>query len=120
MRGWKQRMWIGLSALAVSGLLVKAQGVPAPGGGPARENPGVAAYARMQQALREAPAFVSGAITPQWAPDSQSFTYVRAGERHRFDVASRTDVVLPGNDGSAATLSPRPAGDAPPRPVGGP
>ncbi len=53
--------------------------------------PGAAAYARMRDRLREGPAFVSGAITVQWASDSQSFTYTRDGQRRRFDIAARAE-----------------------------
>lgn len=64
--------------------------------------PGVAQYTKMQEALREGPAFVSGAITPTWAEDGQSFTYTHAGSRFRFDLATRTAV----NEGAVPAAAP--------------
>jgi dipeptidyl-peptidase-4 len=51
--------------------------------------PGVEQFRKMQTALRDG-AFVSGAITPAWAPDSKTFTYTNAGSRFSFAVATMT------------------------------
>ncbi len=53
-----------------------------------REMPGYARYTEM--APKIARAMVSGAITPVWAADGNSFEYSRAGTRWRYDIASRT------------------------------
>lgn len=46
--------------------------------------------ARLQDALRAAPAFDSGALLATWADDSRSFTYDLRGRRYRFDLATMT------------------------------
>ncbi|MEO8481856.1 MAG: DPP IV N-terminal domain-containing protein [Acidobacteriota bacterium] len=58
-----------------------------------RDVPGAAAYARMRDRLRDGPAFVSGALNVLWASDSQSFTYTRGGQRRRFTIAARAEMV---------------------------
>ncbi|MEZ5318780.1 MAG: DPP IV N-terminal domain-containing protein [Vicinamibacterales bacterium] len=50
--------------------------------------PGYDQYARMQEALREEPAYVSGAVDVMWQADSAAFTWAHAGRLHRFDVAT--------------------------------
>jgi dipeptidyl-peptidase-4 len=72
-----------------------------------RDLPGADAYARMQQRLREAPPFVTGALSVQWAADSQSFSYVKDHQRHRFEIATRTDAIV---DGAVASGTPAPSG----------
>ena len=58
--------------------------------------PGVEQFQKMPTALAGG-AFVSGAITPVWAPDGKSFTYTHAGSRFTFDVATMAAV----NEGPA-------------------
>jgi dipeptidyl-peptidase 4 len=87
--------WIGLAVAAAigAGALSSAQD----GAGPLdrlRTLPGVQAHEAMQERLREGPVFVSGALNVLWADDSRSFTYARNGERHRFDLGTRTDVLV--------------------------
>src|SRR5215471_3162819 len=53
-----------------------------------RSMPGYDQSQKMQAALQGAPAFVSGSITPSWAPDAQSFTYTLAGKTYRFEIAT--------------------------------
>ncbi|HWB31040.1 MAG TPA: DPP IV N-terminal domain-containing protein [Vicinamibacterales bacterium] len=75
----------------------------------ASDVPGADAYARLQQRLREAPPFVTGALSVQWAADSGSFSYVRDRQRHRFDIATARDAIV---DGPLAS-GPAPSGVEP-------
>src|SRR4030095_6730356 len=52
--------------------------------------PGYEQSQKMQAALQGTPAFVSGNVTPTWAPDARSFTYTNAGKTIRFDIATLT------------------------------
>ncbi|MEX0894040.1 MAG: DPP IV N-terminal domain-containing protein [Gemmatimonadota bacterium] len=53
-----------------------------------RTYPGYERYTEMVPLLRDA--VVSGALNTQWAEDGASFTYRRAGDLYRYDVATRT------------------------------
>src|SRR5262245_4917979 len=53
-----------------------------------RAMPGYDQSQKMQTALQGGSAVVSGAITPAWAADGQSFTYTATGKTYRFDVAT--------------------------------
>ena len=55
-----------------------------------RSMPGYDQSQKMQAALQGGAAFVSGSITPSWAPDAQSFTYTHAGKTYRFEIATLT------------------------------
>ena len=55
-----------------------------------RSMPGYDQSQKMQAALQEGAAFVSGSITPSWAPDAQSFTYTHAGKTYRFEIPTLT------------------------------
>ena len=55
-----------------------------------RSMPGYDQSQKMQAALQEGAAFVSGSITPSWAPNAQSFTYTHAGKTYRFEIATLT------------------------------
>jgi dipeptidyl-peptidase-4 len=76
--------------------------------------PGVDQFRKMQSAVA-GQAFVSGAITPTWAEDGQSFTYNLAGSRYRFDLATMAAV----NEGAAATAGAGRGGRAGGPPAGG-
>src|SRR6187401_2697896 len=52
--------------------------------------PGYDQSQKMQAALQGGAAFVSGSITPSWAPNAQSFTYTYAGKNYRLDIATLT------------------------------
>ena len=60
-----------------------------------RSMPGYDQSQRMQTALQGGGAFVSGSITPSWAPDAQSFTYAQAGKNYRPEIAT-VECRLPG------------------------
>lgn len=65
----------------------------------------------MRDRLRDGPAFVSGALTVLWAPDSRSFTYTRDGQRRRFDIAARAETLAgpdPAPPSRAANSAPDP------------
>ncbi len=67
--------------------------------------PGYAQFTKMQDELRTGgPVFVSGALTVTWVDDGKAFTYASGGKLHRFDLATKQDVVT---------------GDAPVAPAGG-
>lgn len=55
--------------------------------------PGYDQFARMQEALRGGPSFVSGALAVTWQDDSRAFTYAHAGQAYRFDMATRQPIV---------------------------
>lgn len=74
-------------------LLVASAALAAQESGAGGDAAGAAAYVRMRDRLRDGPAFVSGAIAVLWAPDSQSFTYTREGQRRRFDIPARADTL---------------------------
>jgi len=57
-----------------------------------RALPGFAEYSRMQDELRKAPAFESGAVDVVWADDTRTLTYVKSGRSRQFDLTSKTDV----------------------------
>ncbi len=50
--------------------------------------PGYAAFAKMQDALRDGPAFVSGALTVTWVDEGRGFTYAWAGKTHRYELST--------------------------------
>jgi dipeptidyl-peptidase-4 len=90
-------------------LILVAAALAAQEPGAARDAEGAAAYNRMRDRLREGPAFVSGALNVLWAPDSQSFTYMRDGQRRRFDIATRAETVaVPDTAAPARNVGPGP------------
>jgi hypothetical protein len=55
-----------------------------------RTLPGVEQYTKMAPQLNGS--IISGAVTPTWAADGQSFSYTLSGKLFRFDVASMKPV----------------------------
>ncbi len=53
---------------------------------------------------------MSGAVNPLWAADGRSFSYLRGGERHRFDLDTLADTVVP-DDAASITDAAAPGGD---------
>jgi dipeptidyl-peptidase-4 len=72
--------------------------------------PGYAQFAKMQDELRRAQPFVSGALNVTWVEGGKAFTYVLGGKSYRFDVATRQTTVLgdapPAGRGAGPTTLP--------------
>ena len=85
---WSASIVGGTSLLCWTLTVTSAQGP----GGPVLDRlnglPGVDQYQRMQEQLRNGPAFVTGALTVTWADDGQSLRYALGGRMHRFDLAT--------------------------------
>src|SRR5688572_9873754 len=91
------------SSLAIAVLLVSLCISPIDAQDRLRAMPGYEQFQKMQTGLRGAPAFVSGAITPAWTADGQSFSYAAAGKTYRFDIATMKPVetgTAPAGDGA--------------------
>lgn len=112
MRARSLRCFVAVTAVVAAVPLWLGAQAPGPRLDRLRGMPGVAEYGRMQDRLREGPPFVSGAITPLWAADSQSFTYARGGERVRFDLATRQ--TTPANGAAVAAPAAMPGAVSPP------
>ncbi len=85
-------------AVAVAALLPL---YAANGQGRIADMPGYDRYSEMVPKIREA--MVSGAIRPEWAEDSRSFTYSYADKNWRFDVRSRTAAEEPQAESAAGS-----------------
>ena len=78
---------IGAGSLALAGALHAQQAAPLDR---LRTMPGVEQYTKMTPLLNGS--IVSGAVTPTWAADGQSFSYALNGKLLRFDVATMKPV----------------------------